>query len=122
MAKPSTVNNQQSENSFCGEYKSSDSSRLQIYWICKYVYVLVLLLCELLERIFGCRTQNGNLPCLFGKRLHTLHSLCWAVIVIFIFIATLAEDIYSLRLHVRLGYRREVPLEDWVSLGLQLRC
>ena len=86
------------------------------------VYILVLLLCELLERIFGCRTQNGNLPCLFGKQLHTLHSLCWAMIVIFIFIATLAEDIYSLRLHVRLGDRRDVPLEDWVSLVLQLRC
>ena len=52
--------------------------------------------------------------------MHTLHSLCWAVIVIFIFITTLAEDIFSLRLHVRLGDRREVPLEDWVSLGLQL--
>ena len=121
MAKPSTVNNQQSENSFCGEYKSSEIIKIANVPDLQ-VHIMVLLLCELLERIFGCRNQNGSLPCLFGKRLQTPDSLCWAVVVIFIFIATLAEDIYSLRLHVRLGDRREVPLEDWVSLVLQLRC
>ena len=110
MAKPSTVNNQQSENSFCGEYKSSKIIKIANV-LDMQVYIMVLLLCELLERIFGCRNQNGSLPRLFGKRLHTLHSLCWAVIVIFIFIATLAEDIYSLRLHVRLGDRRRYHWE-----------
>ena len=91
MAKPSAVNNQQSENSFCGEYKSSQIINIANV-LDLQVYILVLLLCELLERIFGCRNQNGSLPCLFGKRLQTPHPLSLAVIVIFIFIATLAED------------------------------
>ena len=95
MAKPSTVNNQQSENSFCGEYKSFDIIKIANV-LDLQVYILVLLLCELLERIdtiYLWMQKPKRKPSLFiylgnGCKLHIL-----AVIVIFIFIATLAEDI-----------------------------
>ena len=89
-----------------------------MYWICKYIFWCCSCVSFWSASLDAETKTEAFLVYLFGKRLHTPHS----VIVIFIFIATLAEDIYSLRLHVRLGDRREVPLEDWVSLVLQLRC